>query len=97
MEELQNLTFNDLPQAIWRIMQELKELREMIAVLQLPKPERRPIMIDEACKILIKFCRLCPQFVRISLDRKYSVFLNPIAGRRLNTPFFINPQKMEPS
>ena len=64
-------------------MQELKELREMIAVLQLPKPERRPIMIDEACKILIiflidnkliinllsiKFCRLCPQFVRISLE-----------------------------
>jgi len=36
-------------------MQELKELREMIAVLQLPKPERRPIMIDEACKILIIF------------------------------------------
>lgn len=35
-------------------MQELKELREMVAVLQLPKPERRPIMIDEACKILGK-------------------------------------------
>ena len=49
-------------------MQEVKELREMIAVLQLPKPERRPIMIEEACKILIKFCRLCPQFVRISLE-----------------------------
>lgn len=28
MEELKNLTFNDLPQAVWRIVQELKELRE---------------------------------------------------------------------
>ena len=36
------------------IAQELKELREMVAVLQPPKPTRRPILIDEACKILGK-------------------------------------------
>ena len=36
------------------IAQELKELREMVAVLQPPKPTRRPILIDEACKILDK-------------------------------------------
>lgn len=48
------LTFNEMPQAIEWIMQELRNLHEMVTTLQPPKPERRPILIDEACRILGK-------------------------------------------
>lgn len=54
MEESQVITFNDLPQAVWKITQELHDLREMVATLQPPKPVRRHITIDEACAILHK-------------------------------------------
>lgn len=54
MEEEQQLTFNDLPKAVQEIRKELKELRRLVSILQPPRPERRPIPIDEACRILGK-------------------------------------------
>ena len=54
MEESQELSFNDLPKAIMGIQKQLQELQWLISNLQPPRPERRPILIEEACRILGK-------------------------------------------
>ena len=53
-EQKQELTFNDIPRALQEMWTELKELRGLVSTLQPPRPERRPVLIDEACRILGK-------------------------------------------
>ena len=53
-EQKQEITFNDIPRALQEMWTELKELRGLVSTLQPPRPDRRPILIDEACRILGK-------------------------------------------
>lgn len=47
-------SFDDLPSLTATILEELRELRSIVDTLRPPKPDRRPILVDEACKILGK-------------------------------------------
>ena len=54
MEEQQKLRFEDLPDAVGRILAKLEQLQWTVEHLQPQKKERRPISIDEASKIIGK-------------------------------------------
>ena len=48
---MEELTFNDLPKAVSQLLLEIKEL---LKILQPPKPTNKPILIDRACEIIGK-------------------------------------------
>lgn len=54
MNEEKKLHFEDIPAAIGQILAKLEQIQWTIDRLQSPKQERRPISIDEACKIIGK-------------------------------------------
>lgn len=48
------ITFEKLPEAVGFLIHEVVKLKELIEEIQRPVPPRRPIEINEACKILMK-------------------------------------------
>ena len=51
----EKITFDELPEAIAHLIKEVSDIKELIVARQEKLPEnRRPIGIDEACRIIMK-------------------------------------------
>lgn len=49
-----HITFEELPQAVSELFAELEEIKRLLGNLQPPAPARRPIPVEEACRIVGK-------------------------------------------